>query len=1686
MAEMLDAHLPTTSTKLLEAATHFDQDAPRTVMIRASGATLYRVEPSQASVPLLLAVCVDGQYQTVAQRRLEHGYSFRERLDPNYATVPLSLLRIDGMPAMLMTDPGGRPLHERLEKPMPLEPLLRIAVATARSIGHMHARSIVHKDLRPCNILVDSRDQVFLTGFGGASLLSREHAQPGILHEISAGLPYMSPEQSGRINRAVDARSDLYSFGITLYEMATGSLPFQATDAMEWVHCHVAREPIAPAVLAPEVPEVLSSIIMRLLRKSADERYQTAAGIEADLARCLKELTPRGRILPFPLGGSDMPDRLMRAERLFGRDAEVKQLLNSYQRIATTGRPELVMISGYSGIGKSSIVGELRKLLVAEHGHFAAGKFEQHKRDIPYSTIAQAIRSLVAQLLTLDHDALSGWRQTLNKKLSPNGQIVINLVAELEHVIGKQPPIIEASSSEGNVRFHRTIQRFLSAFSLSGSPLVLFIDDLQWVDPATLGLLCTLTARAEPGGLMVVGAYRSNEIDDAHPLSVTLKTLRAAGAPVLELQLEAMSSSDLEDMVATTLRDDTGRSVDLASLIWTKTQGNPFFSHQFLEALAEQRLLWLDRAAMRWDWDIEGIRARNYSDNVADLMAEKLRRFPQSALHQLMNLSCIGASATVSTLSRISNVSAGELHEQMRPAEQNGLVSRTAGGYRFLHDKIQEAAYALLPPQDRSKAHLGIGRRLLEGASPHEIDPLVFELTNQFDRGAELLVDDEERICVAALFLRAGRRAMAETAHAAALSYFIRGGALLGDRGWDEHAALAFDLSYARAEAEFLVGDGKLADLRLIELAPRASTLLQRVSVASLHITVCLGLDDSTRAIGQCLGFMQDVGAPLPQRPTLEQVSQEYELLIEQTASRTIESLLDLPEMVDAQKRAMLEVLAAVLPSAFFSDENLVCLVLCRMANLSITYGNADASPLAYAYLGMMVGPYFGNYEAAFKFGKLGYDVVEKAHYTRYQARVYMCFAYHVTPWAKDIRSGLALLRRAFLVSRDAGDVTYAGFSSCTLITSLLAAGEPLERVADEAGDRLKFVTAARFGLVVDIMTSQLQLVRCLKGEVDAFGYLNGDDFSEAAFEGHLASNRNLDIAACWYWIRKAQARFMAGYVVEARAACSKASTLLWTSKGHLELAEYHFYAGLICAASCDGATDAERAQNQNALAQHREQIDRWARHCPDTFLPASELLAAEASRIQGDDMAAMRHYDAAAVASKASAFLHIEGISLELSARFHTAHGHHVVAIALLRAARMAYTRWGAAGKVRQLEKQHATLGGESTIALSDGGSSRLSDFDVQTLMRLSQAVSAEKGLDKLMRTLMTVALEHAGADRGLLILPNRDNLRIEAQAEVTDRMVNVAVASSTVTALKLPLSLLHYAIRTRTVVLVEDARAPGQFENDPYLSLAEVRSVLCLPLVKQGDLIGMLYLENRLSAGVFTPNRVALLTLLTSMAATSLANASLEEKESLLQEVHHRVKNNLQLISSLLNLQASKVEDPAVAELFAESRNRVRSMALVHENLYRAGNFARIPMAAHISNLCAQLSRAYGMDERRVTLRTSLEDVQLGLNRAVSCGLIVNELVSNALKHAFPAERSGEILVTLRSTPNGRYAFTISDDGIGLPQNMDIAEPGTLGLQLIDDLAHQLHGELSISRHPGTTFMITFDADIRRAEEP
>jgi PAS domain S-box-containing protein len=1437
----------------------------------------------------ILIVAPPGEYPTrEAVRRLEHEYELRAALDTAWAARPVALGPRGGRMTLELEDPGGEALDRLLGRPLEVSPFLRIAIPLTAAIRQMHERGLIHKDIKPANVLVDTtRERAWLTGFGIASRLPREHRAPEPPEVVAGTLAYMAPEQTGRMNRSVDSRSDLYALGVTLYEMLTGRLPFTAADPMEWVHCHIARQPVPPDERVADIPGPLSAIVMKLLAKTAEDRYQTAAGLAVDLRRCLSAWEATGRIEPFPLGQKDASDRLLIPERLYGREREIDRLVAAFDRVVARGTPELVLVSGFSGIGKSSVVNELHRVLVPPRGLFASGKFDQYAQDIPYATLAQAFQSLVRHVLSKSDAEVRRWRDAICEALGPNGQLIVNLIPEVELLIGKQPPVADLAPQDAQNRFQLVFRRFIGVFARPEHPLALFLDDLQWLDAATLTLLADLVTRTEVGSLLLIGAYRDNEVSPSHPLMRTLGAIREAGAPVHDIVLAPLSLAEVGQLVADALHCPAERAEPLAQLVHGRTGGNPFFAIQFLMMLADEKLLTYDARASGWSWDVNRIRAKGYTDNVVELMVGRLNRLGDETREALKELACLGSAAEISTLKVVHGQSEQAVHGGLWEAVRAGLIFHQDGAYRFMHDRIQQAAYSLIPEEQRAATHLRIGRTLLAGMTADDLAQHLFDVANQLNRGVALVVDRDEKAQVAMTGLRAGRKAKGSAAHASARVYLAMGMALLDDEDWTDRYELTFSLWLESAECEFLASNFDRAEQLIEELLRRGATKIDKAAAAHLKVQFHVVKSEYAQAVDSALASLRLFGIDIPAHPTWEQVQAEYEEVWRNLEGRRIEDLIHLPQMTDPELLTALRLLSDLSDSGYFTDINLSCLHPCRMLNISIRHGICGATAHACGFLAFYLGSHLGSYADGLRFAKLGCDLVEKHGFTASRSKVYLVMG-AVSLWTQPIALSLDFMRAAFRTATETGELTFACYSVYHIVKTLLVRNDPLDAVWDESQRALAFVRRARFGDFADMIVTQQRFLANMRGDTTTFSTFSDAQFEEAAFEAQLGGDR-MPFLVSLYWILKLKARFLSGDYAEALTAAKQAKKVLWGQSGQIVLLDYYCYTGLAVAALYDQGSADEQAAWRELLAAHRKQLADWAENYPPTFGDKLALVSAEIARIEGRDSDAMRLYEEAIRSARKHGFVLDEGLAHEVAARFYLARGFDAIADLYLRSSRSCFVRGGAEGKSRQLQEIYPQLRDDLAPPLpTTTFGATVEQLDIGAIVKASQAISGEIVLDRLVETLMTIALQQAGAERGLLVVLQGDTLQIVAGAQTNRNAVEVTLRQESLASSDLPRSLLQTVVRTQQSVILEDASAPNPFSADDYFHQRRARSVLCLPLLKQAKLVGALYLENNLAPHVFTAARLSVLNLLSSQAAISLENARLYAE--LVAENHER----------------------------------------------------------------------------------------------------------------------------------------------------------------------------------------------------
>jgi predicted ATPase/signal transduction histidine kinase len=1501
-------------------------------MIGLPGYTL--VEPFQACGPHLFARALrEADLRKVLLKtprpeqpgprersRFEQEYALLQRLEGIPGVIPALGVEVHhDRPVLVLQDVEGSHLSEQVGAPVPPRSVLELALSLAATLAEVHRRGVIHQALQPACILRTLEGQPFLVDFGSATLQQGPHLQapPPCL---MSGLPaYLSPEQSGRMNRALDYRTDFYSLGITLYQLLTGGFPFQGKDALEWIHAHLAQAPVPPHLREPSVPPMLSAIVLKLIAKMPEERYQSAEGLQADLRTALERLG-RGELEPFPLGRHDFPARIQLPHRLYGREEEVQILLSALERLARQRRPEWILVRGYSGIGKSSVVRALHPHVLRRRGFFLSGKFDQLQRQVPYATLAQAFRGLVQQLLVGSDAELESWRRRLLEAFEGLGQVVVELVPALEWVVGKQPALPELPPQEAQNRFHRTFQRFLSVFTTPEHPLVLFLDDLQWADTASLELLKFLATHPDTPPMLWVGACRDQEVQATQPLARTLDEIRKAGTRLGDIALGPLALEHTRQLVADALPGTSAEEVQgLAAVVQAKTGGNPFFLLQLLQTLYQDGLL-VRAPEGGWRWDEAGVRAKAYSDNVMDFMEGRLRQLPESTQHLLRLAACVGSAFSASTLALHGGLAAHELEERIEPALQEELIVRAgAEGYRFLHDRIQQAALSLIPEADRKAVRLRIGRQLLAHLSPGQLRERLFDVVGQLNAGAELVRADEERLQLARLNAEAGWRAQASAAWCSAVGYFATAFSLFPGDPWETEHALVFKLRLDQARCELMAGRSAEACARVDELLPRALTPPERAAAYRLKSTLHLAAGEVESAVACLLECLERLGMPMPPSPTAEQVKAADAEVWALLGLSPIESLGDLPPMVDPDMTAVMGVLADLTVPALYAGSSLLPFHLCRMVALALRHGNTGAAAHGYAWYGLVCCVAGAErYEEGHAFGRVAQRLVNRPEFAAHRSGALFILA-HLSRWVRPFSVSQGLFQETFHHALQGGDFRNACYCCDNILIDHLLMGRELAEVYQDSVTRLEFTRKASYEDIGFIITLYQRHVQQLRGLSASPSSLEGEGFSEREVEAQLAS-RGQPLMSCMYFIAKAKARFLGGAHEEAREALAAAGKYQQVIDGLIARYEYELYAALTLAACLPKAPPHQREELLGPLRRHHQQLAVWARHCPENFHAAERMVAAELARVTGSTDEAMRGYEEAMQAAREHGLVPHAALAAELAAHFAKERGWVTAASSYAREAWKAYRQWGAEGKLRQLEAAwpRVAVPSEASVGAAASGPSHL---DALTLVKAQQAVSQEIVLDKLVATLMSVTLQGAGAQRGALLLKQGDLLKVAAVSDASGTRLREAHEA-------LPWTLLAYVRRTGEPVLIDDTSRPHAFSSDAELLRRQARSVFCLPLRRKEELLGVLYLENSLTREAFSPERVALLSHIASQAASSIENARLygevQRAEAALRQSNEELERRVEeRTRELTQAQSQLVETARIVGMVEVANN-------------------------------------------------------------------------------------------------------------------------------------------------------------------
>jgi diguanylate cyclase (GGDEF)-like protein len=1417
---------------------------------------------------------------------------------------------------------------------------LRLALQLVDIVGHIHRQRIIHKDLNPANIIWNTTtDQVKIIDFGISTQLSRETVCENNLNVLEGTLAYMSPEQTGRMNRTLDYRTDYYSLGVTFYEMLTGTAPFPDDDPMEIVHCHLAKMPLPPHELKADIPVALSRIVLKLMAKMAEDRYQSAFGLRADLLYCLEQYNNSANITDFPVGRHDISDQFQIPQKLYGRELEIAALLDAFERVSQ-GRTEMMLVVGYSGVGKSAVVHEVQKTIVHKRGFFLSGKFDQYKRNVPYSSLIQAFQGLLRQLLAKNEAQLYSWRAKLLQALGANAAVIIEIIPELELLVGKQPPVAQLPPTESQNRFQRVFQQFVQTFAAADHPLVLFLDDLQWADPPSLNLIGSWMTAQDEKYILILGAYRDNEVNAIHPLVTMLHDIQEAGAVVHTLKLLPLELEKVNALVCDTMQCPAQRSLPLAQLCFAKTAGNPFFLNQFFQAVHEEGLVVFDSDHGRWEWDIEQINQRSMTDNVVELMVSKIQKFAPRTQNILKLAATIGNQFDLKTLAIVNEKSAFESASDLWESLQAGLILPLGDAYkflqasdvesqityRFLHDRVQQAAYSLIAESELQALHLKIGRLLLKNTPPQALDESLFDVLDQLNAGRDLIEDETEKLALAELNLRAGNKARNATAYRAALMHLRLGIELLPQDAWQSQYPLTLELFRQCAEAEYLCCNFEQAQALYPVALAQARSVLDKISILLVQIAqyqLLWRFEDAITCQREGLALL-GFSVPQAEAEVVALMTQSRQEIGESLGGMQIEDLLELPRMTEPEHLAMMQLLRWLFQASFLSGRaNLVALAICKMVHLSLQHGNSVISSFGYVMYGHVVGWSLGDFKTGYRYGTLGIALANRLDSLSLRCAAYFQYALFVLPWNHPLREAENCYDKAIAWGMEAGDFVTCSYSMAMRAVHQLICGHNLSSLLQSCERDLVFLQGIQNQFAVDTVTvGVLQPIRVLMGLTDHPLTYDDTNFNEAHMLKMIAdSPRKLE----WYY----HGKICNAYLFEDRALwpvlVEKLELVQALSQGQSKIPEFTFYTALMLLGMSAHATtcsDAEREAFGHRIDVLRRDIQAWAEICPENYLHKHLLVEAEFARLQGDYWGAMPLYQRAIASALEQEYVNTGALANELYGKFLLGQNQTRFAKIHLREAHYLYGRWGASAKVVAMEQAYGDLLADDpvrrasvvtmrTLTASSNTSTRGSQsLDLAAIVKASQVISGEIVLGRLLEQLMRIVLANAGAQRGALILRQADSKPwlLEALGTADPLHIDVLQSHALEGSSDVCEVIVHYAARTRETVLLHHADQEGLFAKDPYVVRKGVKSVLCVPIIHQGQLAGIVYLENNLVNGAFTPERQEMLTLLCGQIAISIENSRLYS--GLEEKVQERTRQMLET-NQRLEVRTAELRD-------------------------------------------------------------------------------------------------------------------------------------------------------------------------------
>ncbi len=1438
---------------------------------------------------VILKVCKADVPENV-RTRLRHEFDITSKLNLPNVVKTVSLLEHEGNLIMVMEDIGGKSLDHYV-LPLSIKEFLELAIALADAVGAIHKRQIIHKNINPSNSIWNAETkQLNLIDFGIADEIPERTVSPQAPSSIEGTLEFISPEQTGRMNRVVDYRTDFYSLGVTFYQLLTGRLPFVATDALGIVHLQIAGTAQNPYELKSDIPEMISRIVMKLIAKMADERYQSAWGMKADLEQCLKELQSEGTVKIFDLGKEDFSDQLRVPQRLYGREWETKQLLDAFERVCK-GERELFLVAGFSGIGKTALVHEVHRSITEKRGYYIEGKFDQLQRNVPYYAWIQAFTGFVNYLLMESESKLAQWKQIISKAVGSIGRVLTNVIPNLHLVIGTQPEIPELESTEAQNRFNYVFLEFIRAITTGDHPLVIFLDDLQWIDAASLSLLRILMSNVSISHILFIGAYRDNEVDSLHPLTKVVEAIRNEKTRIELIKLLDLPEENLNELVADTLQIEYSQTIELMHRIYSKTEGNPFFLLQTLRMLVEKQAISFDAMDRHWKWDISALKRIEITDNSVALMQEKIRKLPAEAQQILMLAACIGYQFSIANLSIIAEQTEDRITEILLLTVREGLLVPLDRMYQFVHDRVRQTAYSLITEVNRKRLHLKIGRLLFEHVPEHEEQ--LFTVVDHLNIGAELITGKDERLALARLNLRAGLKARSSAAFTVAAKYFEAGIDLLDKENWTTSNNLALELYTRAAEAESIVGDFERTEQLFSAVIDNAREAVDMVGVYESRMYSYVSQGKIDESLDTALEILERLELHLPGYPTAGDIQTATEEAERLYTDKTIESLLNLPEMVDVKKRAIARILSRATSAAYLGRPVLCYLSILKEVSLSIRYGNSTESPYFYATYALFLCGAFKDFDTAYRFGVVAIKLLETTNNVRLRSRTFQIVYAQVWHFKQHLRTTVPFLEEGYQSGLESGDIEFAGYNALWYCVNGFFAGfelrqlEQISAVYYESLKRIRAETSTRS------LGPLWQTILNLLGQSDDPCQLVGKGCDQKELLPILEQTHHISALAKFY-IDK----LVLCYLFEDYQDALKNAELVEENKsglfGTFLISIAVFYDSLVRIQMYPNKGSDEQARILERVFVNQQEMKQLADSAPMNHLHKFYLVEAERMRLAHEDIQALDYYDKAISLAKENEYLQEEALANELAARFWLDRGKENIAGIYMKNSYNCYKTWGAIRKVIDFEERYPRLLVSEAQTENIGVVSPLPNdrsletgariLDLDTVMKATHAISSDIEMGKLLGDVLHSVIENAGAQKGALLMERVGKWVVMARGEIDRTEVDISRPISIEEGDIVSLGVVRFVARTKERVLLYNAANQGNFVSDPYIRREITKSLLCAPLLSRGELIGILYLENNLTTNAFTPGGVQFLEMLLSQAATSLENATIYEslKES------------------------------------------------------------------------------------------------------------------------------------------------------------------------------------------------------------